>query len=108
MTKDACWSRTNGDKEKTTLLKTFQVLSEKVSFVPTSFSEDIFDSDVDMWPISCFNISSVHCSGFEVKVVASDSYIRRDSGLMYRDFEVGEGDYPKDGQQVFLFLCPDS
>ncbi|KNA26094.1 hypothetical protein SOVF_000140 [Spinacia oleracea] len=40
--------------------------------------------------------------GFEVKVVASDSYIRRDSGLMYRDFEVGEGDYPKDGQQIIF------
>ncbi|XP_024627994.1 peptidyl-prolyl cis-trans isomerase FKBP20-2, chloroplastic isoform X1 [Medicago truncatula] len=38
--------------------------------------------------------------GFEVKVVAPDNYITRDSGLIYRDFEVGEGDCPKDGQQV--------
>ncbi|ESQ44041.1 hypothetical protein EUTSA_v10006207mg [Eutrema salsugineum] len=38
--------------------------------------------------------------GFEVKVVASDNYIKADSGLIYRDFNVGEGDYPKDGQQV--------
>ncbi|XP_031287704.1 peptidyl-prolyl cis-trans isomerase FKBP20-2, chloroplastic [Pistacia vera] len=38
--------------------------------------------------------------GFEVKVVASESYIKRDSGLIYRDFEVGKGDCPKAGQQV--------
>ncbi|KAI9077900.1 hypothetical protein K1719_040161 [Acacia pycnantha] len=38
--------------------------------------------------------------GFEVKVVASDSYVKRDSGLIYRDYEVGKGDCPKDGQQV--------
>ncbi|CAH2063394.1 unnamed protein product [Thlaspi arvense] len=38
--------------------------------------------------------------GFEVKVVASDNYIKADSGLIYRDFDVGEGDCPKDGQQV--------
>ncbi|KAL2892543.1 Peptidyl-prolyl cis-trans isomerase FKBP20-2 chloroplastic [Bienertia sinuspersici] len=40
--------------------------------------------------------------GFEVKVVASDNYIKRDSGLIYRDFEVGKGDCPKDGQQVIF------
>ncbi|KFK35244.1 hypothetical protein AALP_AA5G259400 [Arabis alpina] len=38
--------------------------------------------------------------GFEVKVVASDNYIKADSGLIYRDFDVGQGDCPKDGQQV--------
>ncbi|KAK0583196.1 hypothetical protein LWI29_034455 [Acer saccharum] len=38
--------------------------------------------------------------GFQVKVVASDNYITRDSGLIFRDFEVGQGDCPKDGQQV--------
>lgn len=38
--------------------------------------------------------------GFEVKVIAPDNYITRDSGLIYRDFEVGSGDCPKDGQQV--------
>lgn len=46
----------------------------------------------------CFDLYS----GFEVKVVTSDNYIKRDSGLMYRDFEVGTGDCPKAGQQVFL------
>ncbi|KAF7825127.1 peptidyl-prolyl cis-trans isomerase FKBP20-2, chloroplastic isoform X1 [Senna tora] len=40
--------------------------------------------------------------GFEVKVVAPDSYIKRDSGLIYKDFEVGKGDCPKDGQQVIF------
>ncbi|KAJ1694713.1 hypothetical protein LUZ63_011411 [Rhynchospora breviuscula] len=38
--------------------------------------------------------------GFDVKVVTSENYIKRDSGLIYRDFEVGTGDCPKDGQQV--------
>ncbi|XP_071691181.1 peptidyl-prolyl cis-trans isomerase FKBP20-2, chloroplastic isoform X1 [Rutidosis leptorrhynchoides] len=38
--------------------------------------------------------------GFEVKVVASDNYVKRESGLIYRDFEVGNGDFPKSGQQV--------
>lgn len=39
-------------------------------------------------------------AGFEVKVVASDNYIKADSGLIYRDFDVGQGECPKDGQQV--------
>nr|XP_043628292.1 peptidyl-prolyl cis-trans isomerase FKBP20-2, chloroplastic isoform X2 [Erigeron canadensis] len=38
--------------------------------------------------------------GFQVRVVASDNYTRRESGLIYRDFEVGSGDFPKSGQQV--------
>ncbi|KAF3440092.1 hypothetical protein FNV43_RR18370 [Rhamnella rubrinervis] len=38
--------------------------------------------------------------GFEVKVVTPDNYTKCDSGLVYKDFEVGEGDCPKDGQQV--------
>ncbi|XP_021618033.1 peptidyl-prolyl cis-trans isomerase FKBP20-2, chloroplastic isoform X1 [Manihot esculenta] len=38
--------------------------------------------------------------GFEVKVVTSENYIKRESGLIYRDFEVGKGDCPKAGQQV--------
>lgn len=38
--------------------------------------------------------------GFQVKVVTSEKYIKRDSGLIYYDIEVGEGDCPKDGQQV--------
>lgn len=44
----------------------------------------------------------ISLSGFEVKVIAPDDYVKRDSGLIYRDFEVGTGDCPKDGQQVFL------
>ncbi|KAJ4954985.1 hypothetical protein NE237_011768 [Protea cynaroides] len=38
--------------------------------------------------------------GFEVKVVASDNYVKRESGLLYSDIEVGKGDCPKAGQQV--------
>ncbi|XP_070038330.1 peptidyl-prolyl cis-trans isomerase FKBP20-2, chloroplastic isoform X1 [Nicotiana tomentosiformis] len=38
--------------------------------------------------------------GFEVKVVTSDNYVKRDSGLILWDIAVGEGDCPKDGQQV--------
>lgn len=41
-------------------------------------------------------------SGFDVNVVTSENYTKCDSGLIYRDFEVGKGDCPKDGQQVFL------
>ncbi|KAK7317449.1 hypothetical protein RJT34_01698 [Clitoria ternatea] len=38
--------------------------------------------------------------GFDVKVVSSDDYVTTNSGLIYRDFVVGQGDCPKDGQQV--------
>ncbi|GKV12774.1 hypothetical protein SLEP1_g23885 [Rubroshorea leprosula] len=38
--------------------------------------------------------------GFQVKVLTSENYVKSDSGLIYRDFEVGKGDCPKDGQQV--------
>ncbi|KAF5469980.1 hypothetical protein F2P56_010534 [Juglans regia] len=38
--------------------------------------------------------------GFQVNVVTPENYIKSDSGLIYRDFEVGKGDCPKDGQQV--------
>ncbi|KAG5524608.1 hypothetical protein RHGRI_031322 [Rhododendron griersonianum] len=42
--------------------------------------------------------------GFQVNVVTSENYVKRDSGLIYRDYEVGKGDCPKDGQQVFFCL----
>ncbi|XP_052724387.1 uncharacterized protein LOC108347486 isoform X3 [Vigna angularis] len=38
--------------------------------------------------------------GFEVKIVSSENYVKSNSGLIYRDFVVGQGDCPKDGQQV--------
>ncbi|ONK73497.1 uncharacterized protein A4U43_C04F32230 [Asparagus officinalis] len=38
--------------------------------------------------------------GFQVKVMTSDKYVKRDNGLIYLDLEVGQGDFPKDGQQV--------
>lgn len=45
-------------------------------------------------------------SGFAVKVVTSNNYVTRDSGLVLWDVEVGQGDCPKDGQQVsFLAIC---
>ncbi|KAK3127062.1 hypothetical protein QOZ80_7AG0567790 [Eleusine coracana subsp. coracana] len=40
--------------------------------------------------------------GFQVKVVTSDSYITRDSGLMYEDIKIGTGNSPKDGQQIIF------
>lgn len=30
--------------------------------------------------------------------------MKSDSGLIYRDYEVGKGDCPKAGQQVFSFV----
>lgn len=39
-------------------------------------------------------------TGFSVKVATSDNYVKRDSGLILWDIAVGEGDSPKDGQQV--------
>ncbi|CAN0921830.1 Peptidyl-prolyl cis-trans isomerase FKBP20-2, chloroplastic [Linum grandiflorum] len=38
--------------------------------------------------------------GFEVKVVASDKYVKTETGLIYKDFQVGQGECPKAGQQV--------
>lgn len=38
--------------------------------------------------------------GFTVKVVTPDYYVTRDSGLVVWDIAVGNGDCPKDGQQV--------
>ncbi|KAL3613695.1 hypothetical protein CASFOL_041769 [Castilleja foliolosa] len=38
--------------------------------------------------------------GFTVKVVTSDNFVTRDSGLVLWDIAVGEGEYPKSGQQV--------
>ncbi|XP_066397757.1 peptidyl-prolyl cis-trans isomerase FKBP20-2, chloroplastic-like [Miscanthus floridulus] len=40
--------------------------------------------------------------GFQVKIVTTDNYITRDSGLMYEDIKVGTGDSPKDGQQIIF------
>ncbi|CAL2240967.1 unnamed protein product [Prunus armeniaca] len=40
--------------------------------------------------------------GFQVQVVTPENYIKCDSGLIYRDFVVGEGDFPQAGQQVMF------
>ncbi|KAI8572396.1 hypothetical protein RHMOL_Rhmol01G0195200 [Rhododendron molle] len=37
-------------------------------------------------------------------LVTSKNYVKRDSGLIYWDYEVGKGGCPKDGQQVFFCL----
>jgi len=37
---------------------------------------------------------------FNVRVVANENYLTRDSGLIYLDLKIGDGDCPKDGQQV--------
>lgn len=37
-----------------------------------------------------------------MKVMTSNNYVTRDSGLVVWDIEVGQGDCPKDGQQVSL------
>ncbi|VFQ84310.1 unnamed protein product [Cuscuta campestris] len=38
--------------------------------------------------------------GFTVKVLTSNNYVTRDSGLIFWDIVVGKGDCPKAGQQV--------
>ncbi|XP_048447700.1 peptidyl-prolyl cis-trans isomerase FKBP20-2, chloroplastic-like [Pyrus x bretschneideri] len=40
--------------------------------------------------------------GFQVQVITPPNYITRDSGLIFRDFVVGEGDCPEAGQQVMF------
>ncbi|TYK20798.1 peptidyl-prolyl cis-trans isomerase FKBP20-2 [Cucumis melo var. makuwa] len=37
-----------------------------------------------------------------IEVITPESYVKRDSGLIYWDIEVGNGDCPKDGQQVIF------
>lgn len=69
-----------------------------VNILDDSFVVNLLDIILAM----IYSDSLLYVSGFEVKVVSSDNYVKRDSGLIYRDFEVGKGDCPKDGQQVFL------
>ncbi|CAM6107299.1 unnamed protein product [Calypogeia fissa] len=40
--------------------------------------------------------------GFQVKVITSDKYVTSKTGLIYYDMVVGNGDLPKDGQQVIF------
>lgn len=42
-------------------------------------------------------------TGFTVNIVAPDYYVKRDSGLIIWDVDVGKGESPKAGQQVFFF-----
>jgi len=102
MTKDACWNKTSGSRKRTMYLKTSQVLSEKVRACENATTLFFIRFMYNTWNL--FLMLGECYSGFEVKVVAPENYIKRDSGLIYRDFEVGEGDCPKDGQQVFFHL----
>lgn len=38
--------------------------------------------------------------GYEVRVMTSDGFVTQDDGLVFKDFVVGKGDAPKDGQEV--------
>lgn len=38
--------------------------------------------------------------GFDVKLVTTENYVKCDSGLVYLDIQEGQGDFPKDGQQI--------
>lgn len=33
-----------------------------------------------------------------------ENYAKKESGLIFKDYEIGKGDYPKAGQQVFLLV----
>lgn len=62
----------------------------------------IWDSLVEDYELIIF----MEYPGFQVKVVTSDKYVKCDDGLIYLDLQVGQGDCPKDGQQVFHSLHP--
>ena len=38
--------------------------------------------------------------GYDVKVITSPGFVTQDDGLVYKDFEVGAGPTPEDGQEV--------
>ena len=38
--------------------------------------------------------------GYDVKVLTADGFVTQDDGLVYKDFVLGKGDLPKDGQEV--------
>ena len=44
-------------------------------------------------------------TGYNVKVVTTDKYVKCDSGLLYLDIEEGQGDLPKEGQEVRILVC---
>lgn len=62
----------------------------------------IFDTNIQYGT----NSFPVDYPGFQVNVVISDKYVKRDNGLIYLDLQVGQGDCPKDGQQVLPSLSP--
>ena len=44
-------------------------------------------------------------TGYNVKVVTTDKYVKCDSGLLYLDIKEGQGDLPKEGQEVRILVC---
>jgi FKBP-type peptidyl-prolyl cis-trans isomerase len=38
--------------------------------------------------------------GYEVRVLTTDGFVTQDDGLVFKDFVTGEGDLPRDGQEV--------
>ena len=38
--------------------------------------------------------------GYDVKVLTADGFVTQNDGLVYKDFVLGKGDLPKDGQEV--------
>jgi len=46
------------------------------------------------------------CSGFEVKVITDEKYTTAQSGLLFYDLVEGQGEEPKDGQQVLTHISP--
>lgn len=117
MMKDAYLNRTREYREKIMHPKTSQALLEKVCPVPfIAINQKLILNGRNRQSHLCNkcqlqvlyilhnSLCLVYKSGFQVNVVASEYYVKRDSGLIYRDYEVGKGDCPKDGQQVFFCL----
>jgi FKBP-type peptidyl-prolyl cis-trans isomerase len=38
--------------------------------------------------------------GYDVRVLTTDGFVTQDDGLVFKDFVTGEGDLPRDGQEV--------
>ena len=53
------------------------------------------------WKFFYYMLANLVFPGFEVKVVTDDKCTIAQSGLIYCDIVEGQGDLPKDGQQVF-------
>lgn len=59
-----------------------------------------------LFSIMRFTKCSVVCLGFEVKVITDEKYTTSESGLIFYDLIEGQGEKPKDGQQVSTLISP--